>query len=174
MARVKRVTARKDGPQACPQAKKGDVYYFWKHRMKGSRSGFFRCTVGRPPTRSETTLSDYRGQVYDIQDEIAASSAETVEEFDSLRDEWVERINDLCDEQRDKLDAMPEALQEGSVVQERIDECDEWSSEVEAVTVDEPNREDYPEEGDGYQGEYEEALANAIAEAISECAGMGP
>lgn len=174
MARVTQHTAAKDAPKACPQAKKGEVYYGWKTRMKGQRDGVFRCTVGRPPKASELTSSEYLSRVYEIQEEIAEATAESIDDFESMRDGWVEAIRELGDEQGEKFDNMPDGLQQGDtgqLLEERRDECEAWADELEAVTVNERDEDTYdPDDHEAYEND----VAQDIAEAISECAGTGP
>lgn len=86
--------------------------------------------------RSETTSSDYLSQLYDLQDDFAIDDEVSVEDL-------IAELENLRDEQQEKLDNMPEQFQEadtGQLIQERIDsiegaidtlECLEWPNEDE-------------------------------------------
>ena len=176
MPKVHKVKARIDAPKACPKAKAGETYWWWKNRMKGMKEGVVRCTVGSPPKRSQTIVSDYSSAVVAISEDMDDSSFEDVTDFEAARDEWVEQIKGIADEQDEKLNNMPEQFQEsdtGQLLQERKDALESWAAEIEGVTVDEPDRDDY-EEGEEGDEEYQDALNEAIQEAINECSGGCP
>lgn len=94
-----------------PVAKKGESYYWWKPMVNG-RGGAKRYSK-TPPKPSQLTSSEFLGTVYDIQDEIATAAASTMAELIDLRDGWVGEINDLKSETEDKLNNMPDGLQQG-------------------------------------------------------------
>jgi hypothetical protein len=182
--KVHRVKARIDSPQMCPHAQKGQVYYWWKNRMKGMKEGVVKCTVGLPPRRSQLTLSEYVSGVLQIQEEMDYAFLETVDDFIAARDEWAQQIRELADEQDDKLNNMPEQFQESDtacLLEERRDALNEWAEELERIDVQEPNPLDYgdtDEDGvvsDGEESEeYQEDVAQAIADAVAECSGLCP
>lgn len=107
--------------------KKGDTYYWWKFRFGGVHKSKTQ------PKRSQLTQSDFLGQVYDLEDEMTEAS-----EIDQgTIDNWVSTLETLRDECQDKLDNMPEQLQEnsssGQLLQERIDQLEDWISNLENV-----------------------------------------
>lgn len=131
--------ARKDNPVV----KKGESYYWWKFPFGGKH---YSATH---PKRSQLTQSDFLAQVYDIEDEMNGNS--NIEQF--MIDEWISELESLRDECQDKLDNMPEQLQEGSssgqLLQERIDALDDWISSLENIDCeidDDENEEDRMEE----------------------------
>lgn len=144
MARVHFVKkALKDNP-VC---KAGESYFWWKP-MVGGRGGAKRYSKERP-TRAQLTQSEFLGQAYDLADAgiPGACNAEDLREIAS-------QIRDLGQEQQDKLDNMPDSLQQGDtgqMIQERIDGCDEWATEVDSQAddlPDEPEDNDDPDEDD--------------------------
>lgn len=129
----------------------GDSYFWWKFRFGGKR-------VSKTyPKQSQLTQSEFLGTIYDIQDRINDI------EYDNSGTEVaeiIELLNELGDEQGDKIYNMPESLQSSptaELLQERCDYCCEMADELEAIEL-EPDIEDEPEEDDfdEYE-EYEEA-----------------
>lgn len=134
--------ARKDYPAA--GIKKGESYWWWK--FKGERS---RRMSKTKPRRSALTRSEFYANLYDIQDTVEAiegtsGSAEIIKaEIDSI----VERLEELRDECQERLDNMPEELQEtsssGMLLQERVEALDGAISEFESIdTITEEMSED--------------------------------
>lgn len=124
MPRVHHVMkARKDYPEDGIQ--KGDEYYWWQFR----RSPIQRSK--EYPNRKQLTRSDFLLELYDIEDTIAAMT-----EPDEL-DDILDQIETLRDECQERLDNMPEALQDtsdsGIMLQERIDGLDDWYGELDGV-----------------------------------------
>lgn len=143
MARANFVAkARKDIPGT--DIKKGDSYYWWKFRHGGKH---YSKTRPRP---SQLTQSDFYSQVYGMQEEI-----EDVEANDGLPDfveDIASRLEDLASECEDKVQNMPEGLQQGSTAElltERAEACRNAAEEFRALDLsewdenfDEPERED--------------------------------
>jgi hypothetical protein len=171
MPRVYTTKARIDSPKACPQAKKGQTYYWWRTRLKGQKSGVTRCSMSRPRP-SQLTHSDFWQQAYGLQEDIedAMGGVDDVADLESLRDEWAQRARDLGEEQQDKLDNMPYGLRDGDtgqMIQERIDACEEWANDIENVPI--PDPEDVADDDDP-----EDALRQAIDDAINDMTGYAP
>lgn len=193
MARVEKVKARKDYP--AQGIKKGDEYYIC--RIKLQRGGM-TIRSKDPIPRYRTTVSEFYSTLWQIEDE-AFSGVETSEQ---LRD-VATQVRELGEAQQEKLDNMPEGLQEGStgeMLRERAEACEAWADEIEqaAETLDEKlsaidehekMQETYdqtdesggaPEEWDegefGEIGEFdaEQARADALAEAIEEAEQANP
>jgi len=123
--------SRKDYPDF--DIKKGDSYYWWQ---------FAYCPVIKSktrPIRSQLTRSEFFGQQYDTEDRIEElGSCESFESLNVELESIIEDIRNLGDEQQDKLDNMPEQLQEapsGEMLQSRIDGCDEWADNLESVEI---------------------------------------
>lgn len=125
MPKVNHVKARKDYPEA--GVKKGDMYYTW-NLMTGPRSSrTFRQKT--PPRRSQLTTSEFLQTIYDIEDEL--QNADGPDEANDLKD----RLETLRDETQEKLDGMPDSLQNGPTgeqLQQRIDGCDSAVNELDS------------------------------------------
>ena len=121
MPRVEHRKAAKDYPNS--NIKKGDKYYTWKFRFGGRRRQKER------PLPEQLTQSGYLQEWYPLQREI--------ESFDGCADDLntlVERVRDLGQEEQDKLENMPESLQDGpsgEILRERNEECEERVSTLE-------------------------------------------
>ena len=116
--------------KAIPDAgiKVGDSYYWWKFRFGGKR---YSKTA---PKRSQLTQSDFYGQIYDIEDEIAELDAD--DSLPSCVEDIASRIREIGDECEEKRGNMPEQLQDsasGELLQERKDACDSAADELEAI-----------------------------------------
>lgn len=121
------------------------------------------CYHKCPRSRWET--SEYRGQVYDIQDNFDS------DDIDGLLDQ----LDELKTDQEYKLENIPEQLRDGnagSTIQERIDAIDDVISNIEGYKYElEEIRdrvfEDYTEEYDSEE-EFEEAKESEIEDKISD------
>ena len=127
--------ARKDNP-VC---KKGESYYWWKF-LRGPK--LYSLTL---PKRSQLTQSDFFSQMYAIEDDVIAGfddAGDSLEELKSMVEDAVEQIRGLGDECCEKLDNMPEGLQEGptgELLQSRSDECESMADELEQIDLDPPD-----------------------------------
>jgi hypothetical protein len=131
MPKVYQKKANKDYPNE--GIKKGDTYYLWSFRYGGTRKSLTR------PKPSQLTQSEYLSTIYELQERDI--SGETMEELSTLRDDIVSELEELRDAQQEKLDNMPEGLQQGStgeLLQERYDTVDGVVSELEGIYFDEP------------------------------------
>ncbi len=132
-------SARKDNPEH--GIKKGESYYWWKFRFGGKH---YSKTA---PKQSQLTSSDFLSQVYSIEERLAEVS--NLEEAVSERDEVVEELRGLADEQEEKRSNMPEGLQDGptgELLQGRYDSCNEFADELEAIDLDIEKDEDESDE----------------------------
>lgn len=127
MARPQKKVARKDYP--ANGIKKGDTY--WKVSLKtGPRSSTILRQL-QPFKRAQLTTSSYYQQAYTISDETIPAIS-SMDDIDSLITE-VESLRDECQE---KLDNMPEGLQQGNTgqtLQERVDECEDFISSLQNI-----------------------------------------
>ena len=150
MPRVHHRKARKDYPDSGIQ--KGEMYYTWS-RKTGPRSS----VVGRSktyPLPEQLTSSEYLQQWYPM--------VRAVEGFDGDQDaleEITEEFRALGEEQQEKLDNMPEGLQEGDAgqtLQERIDECEQVVTDLEGVEPVDEDAEDAEAEEERFHREVQE------------------
>lgn len=161
MARLHHAKAAKDYPKH--DIKKGEMYYWWKF-MVGGRGGPKHYSKTRPRA-SQLTQSEFLGQLYDIQDDIAALAAD-----DGLGDavsEIAGRLQELADEQEEKKGNLPDSLQEapsGELLQERTDACRSAADELEALTFDIDDKEEGESAEDFWRAKVEEVQAIDINE----------
>lgn len=133
--------ARKD----TPVCKAGESYYWWATRMKGSRSGTKHYSKEKPKA-SQLITSEYLRAVAELQEEADNSSSPCFDDLESARDEWRDKVQELLDAQQEKLDNMPEGLQQGDsgqLIQERIDSCEGVVSELDGIEI--PSADDFDE-----------------------------
>lgn len=113
--------ARKDNSVV----KRGESYYWWKFNF-GAK--YYSKTF---PKLQQLTQSDFWIQVFDIQDSLQA-----VQVSDDI-DEIISTIEELREEQEEKLSNMPEQLQEsstsGELLQSRGYSLEEFISELESA-----------------------------------------
>lgn len=130
MPKVKKINrAGKDYPQF--GIKKGDAHYVWSIKMQ--RGGLVRRSKTYPRP-SQLTLSDYKVQAHQLNERIEDFDSDIISDAESFRDELLSEAESLRDEQQDKLDNMPEGLQQGSTgeqIQERIDALESFIGELE-------------------------------------------
>lgn len=72
--------------------KKGDRYYTWS-LMMGSRGVDYRSLT--PPKRSQLTMSEFLGAMYDLEDDVNWSSAESPEDLQQMRDDLASELRSL-------------------------------------------------------------------------------
>ena len=139
MARVIFVQhAQKDYPDR--GIKKGEPYYWWKPNFGAKH---FSKT---PPKPSQVTTSAFMGTFLGIQEQADESrptySAELEDSgLESWRDDLVSELESLRDETQEKLDNMPEGLQQGDtgqMLQERVDGVESIISDLESASLDWP------------------------------------
>lgn len=151
--------ARKDVPGT--DIKAGDSYFWWKFKRGGKH---FSKTA---PRRSQLTQSEFYANVYDLQDEIGELSADA--DLPDRVEDFVSRLNEIADECEEKVQNMPEGLQQGSVAEllnERADAMRNAASEFEALDLSEWDEEfDEPERE---EDETDEAFAARVEEAKRE------
>lgn len=161
MPRVYKVeSARKPRPELGIAV--GDTYYYWKRR-KGPLQ-----MSKTYPKRSQLTGSAFLASIYDIEDRLAALTAD-----ETLKDEVesiVQELRDLAEECQSSLDNMPEGLQQGDtgqLLEARIEGCNNAADELEGIDFsDAPDGEaEEPEDpGEDASEEEREAYKKALAE----------
>lgn len=130
VARVHHVLkARKDYPEH--GIKKGEPYYWWKPNFGRKH---FSKTMPKP---SQTTSSEFMSTVLGVEESLAELNLES--DFKSEIETAVSDLENLRDETQDKLDNMPEGLQQGDtgqLLQERVDEIDSMINDLEGIDTD--------------------------------------
>lgn len=129
--------ARKDYPEH--GIKKGEPYWWWRLYKRAKRYSKTK------PRRSQLTGSEFLGDVYDLEDEIEAAAPQSHEELQELINDWVDRVNRLAEDAQERLDNMPEGLQQGDsgqLLEERISACEEWASNLESIDCEPPEEEE--------------------------------
>jgi hypothetical protein len=117
----------------------GDKYYYWV--FKNQRGPGTKVKSKTYPRPSQLTRSNFKSQWRSFGEEIADLAVDDGL-YDALQ-EIAGRIRELGEECQSSLDNMPEGLQQGStgeMLQERIDNCDSWASEIEGL--DQPELEE--------------------------------
>lgn len=169
MAKVHSQVARKDYPEK--GIKKGDTYYSWTLRFSryGAGTTYKSLTF---PTKRQLTSNEFKLALYDIED---ALDAITIEDVEGGRYGVVSDIENLAGELQNRLDGMPEGLQQGpsgQILQERIDALESWSADLDNIEIpydasdfDDDEVEDGKEPADDHQtaqDKYDEALIAAL------------
>lgn len=124
MAKQVQKKAGKDYPQQ--GIVKGEMYWYADVKT-GPRSKIIIRSKTMIP-RSRLTGSEFLSTAYDLSDRIDAAT--TVEELEDIK----QGFEDLRDETQEKLDNMPEGLQQGDtgqLLQERIDQIESLLTELE-------------------------------------------
>ena len=124
MARPKLRTARKD----YGDIKAGDQYWYVQIKTGPRSSRVLRQK--EPFKRSQLTSSEYLSALYDWEDEKA-----NISDMDDAQD-FADRIRTLGEEQSEKLENMPEGLQQsssGEMLRERADACENAADEIEGI-----------------------------------------
>lgn len=150
MPRVHKVEkAQKADPRA--GIAKGDTYYWWT--FKNQRGPGTKVKSKVYPKPSQLTRSNFKSQWRSFGEEIAEMALDDGL-YDALQ-EIAGRIRELGEECQGSLDNMPEGLQQGAtgeMLQERIDNCESWASDIEGLDdpgqFDEAEIEDLPEFGE--------------------------
>jgi hypothetical protein len=149
MPKVHYVKARKDYPEA--GVKKGDMHYVWDIKLQ--RGGIRRRSLTKP-TPAQMTVSEYKTAAYGINESFEASRKDAEGDLDAIQSAVEEAKSDaidLRDEQQEKLDNIPEGLQQGPIgelIQERISALETFIEELEALDFDPPAD---PEDENGFE-----------------------
>lgn len=112
--------------------KKGDSYYWWQFAFRSKQ------VSKTMPRRSQyVTRSEHLGAIYDLEDQLSEMETDDIQDgcLDNIISE-IENIRDICQE---RLDNMPEQLQEapsGQTLQEYIDNLESWQSDLEGIDLD--------------------------------------
>lgn len=141
MPRVYVKKARKDYPEV--GVEKGQTYYSWWSRPGGRGRGILHRSATYPKPW-ELTSSPFLQEQYRLDYDIGEFSVDSEEDLESTIEDFKSRIEDLRDQAQESLDNMPDELRDtsssGELLQERVDYCEEWISNLEGVEI--PERED--------------------------------
>lgn len=113
--------------------KKGDSYYWWQFAFRSKQ-----VSKTRPRRSQYATQSEHLGNIYDIEDDLSGLTIDDIVDGFSL-DDYTSQIQDVIDTCQERLDNMPEQLQEapsGQTLQEYIDNCESWISDLESVDLE--------------------------------------
>lgn len=131
MARVNHVAKARKAQGPCSKCSipinPGDPYLWWEFRHGGRH---VRCT-NCPPRASELTQSAFLAMIYDAQDFQAS-----ITDHEQIQD-LVDMVSEARDQAQESLDNMPEGLREGdtgTLLQERVEACEQWISELGDLT----------------------------------------
>lgn len=128
----------------------GDVYF---SAQPYGRREMIRC-ISCKPERSELTGSDYLAWLYNLQDHLTElydlTSADSV-------DELISELEGERDNVEENLNNMPEQLQDGCILQERIEALESAIDELGELEFPE-----YDEDNEAYQVEDDEPLCYSV------------
>lgn len=176
-ARVHHVKAGKDYPDQ--GIKKGEMHYTWSlFRQKAQRSKTH-------PRRSQLEGSEFKSRLYELVDTTLADCT-CSEDLEGLAGE----VRELGEEQRSKVDDLPENFQNGEQadrLNSRADELDSWADEIDSAASELGTLEDWSadraseedardpggEEGSTHESDAEGYLA-AVKEKIEELEQSAP
>ena len=119
--------------------KKGDGYRWWKFRFGGR---YVRCLkLECAPKPSDLTRSEFYGTLYGVEESLRSAlddfrkGGDPVDLAGTLN-ELAEELRNLGSECQDKLDNMPEGLQQGDtgqLLENRAQECESKADELESA-----------------------------------------
>jgi len=121
---------------------KGESYWTWSFMYGGT---YYSKTQPKP---SQLTSSEFLSTVYGIQEEMDEWNPEDTDNVSEFVDDIKSRLEELRDETQDKLDNMPEQLQEadtGQLLQERIEALENAINEFDCLDdleYEEPDEKD--------------------------------
>lgn len=155
--------AQKDNPAV----KAGEPYYWWKHAFSPKQ---YSKTRPRP---SQLTQSEFMGEYLSMGEDFedALNGTDTLEAVQSAVDDLKDRIEELRSETEERLQNMPDHLQDadtGQMMQERIDGLEAWADDLDSVDL-----EDF--DPDNYEGIPEdEAIGEWLTEKCGELTSTDP
>ena len=143
----------------------GDSYYHWKFKNGGKHYS------KTPPKPSQLTQSAFYSTLYSIQESLAEQSHGTIEEVESIAEDIMGQLEELKSECEEKLDNMPDSLQQGStgeLIQSRIDALDELICEFDSLDFSEVQDFEVEDEMPDEEELKERILKGETEEAIRE------
>ena len=118
---------------------KGTSCYWWQHYRQPRRMSKVR------PKPSQVASSEYERSLLALVELLQESDEASWGEED--RDALVSDLEQLRDEEQEKLDNMPEGLQQGDtglLIEERISNLDGWISDLESIDFEESDAAESP------------------------------
>lgn len=113
--------------------KKGQEYWWWKFRYGGKQISF-----ENPGVSYQVRLTEYEQSVLDFRNRIEElSKLPNIQDKETL----VEDIEAYRDELQNRLDNVPDSLQENHILNERIEEVEEILQGAEDLEADEDEEE---------------------------------
>ncbi len=174
MARLNHVKKARGGekPKKCYRCqtpiKAGDEYYWFANRMGRMSVRKDYCKNHRPRA-SEMTTSDKLSQLYAAQEEFGDGNFETLEDMAEALRSAASVAESVKDEYQDGLDNMPDGLRDADPngVQDKIDSCETWASELESAADEIENMEapEMPDEPEAPQEKKPSAAKRKLYEA---------
>ena len=162
--------ARKDYPEA--GIKKGETYYWYSQRIYTGGRWVGRTTKTKIYPKQSQLAHGFRRDVLLLQETYDFNKAGDFAELEMRRDEVKVDIEQMADEERAKLDNMPEQFQDGEagqIIHSRIEGMEEVLSSLDAVNI--PNDDDVKaeiaerqEEASEQAAEYDQQLLQTISE----------
>lgn len=130
--------------------KVGDEYW-WASFRRGASS--FKRFWKSPPRRSQLTQSETLSEVYSLQEEIEdyrvtdkeGNLACDIEDLKAQLEQWALQAEEIGSTCQDKLDNMPEGLQQGDSgqrLQEYIDAMEQWASDLQSIDLDDADEDE--------------------------------
>lgn len=107
--------------------RRGDEYFWWKFPRVP------RCVSKVRPPRSALTRSEFRKELWDLEDGISGMDHDDPVAIADRCEEARGRLDELAEELREKKENMPEHLQDGptgELLDERADGCEEIAEEL--------------------------------------------
>lgn len=154
----------------------GEGYYWWQFAFRSKQIS------KQHPRRSQyMTQSEHLGNIYDIEDQLHEMKAEDL--VDGCLDDMLADIESVRDNCQERLDNMPEQLQEaptGQILQDYIDNLESWQSELEGVDLSdldddfhanaegEVDENDYMIDGEFDEESYQSAITDRAEELEEE------
>lgn len=158
--------ARKDVPGT--DIKAGESYYWWQFKNGPKRAQRER------PKASQLTQSNFKSQVYALQERIADLSASP--DLESECEDIASELRNIGEECQSSFDNMPEGLQQGDVgqmLEQRVSDMESAADEFESIDFsDKPDEDTDCEACDG-TGEVESGEDNVPKAKCEECDGTG-
>jgi hypothetical protein len=177
--RITTVEKCRQSPGECgccgTKIKTGEAYRWWKFRYSGK---FVRCFNPKcAPKPSQLISNPFQSALATIGEDIAGAIGEARNQVDptiaisAVRDA-AELLRDLGSEQQEKLDNMPEGLQQGDtgqLLENRANECEDKACTIESAAdqaeIDWENR---GEEEDKGEQEIADEICDALDSEVSD------
>jgi hypothetical protein len=119
--------ARKDNPVA----KRGESYFWWKHRNMDKQFS------KEQPKRYQLTLSEFWSRIYQWMDEELprVNDCENWTDLTDIFQELKDGLEEIREDVSQSLENMPEQLQEGHTLQQRLEDLEMLESEMDGIII---------------------------------------